>query len=116
MLINCPNCGAPLTSDGYCNYCKTKIRYANHLEIISDDIMRMPDVEILLKFKKDDTLTLIPFVGHVDELEFDYNTTDLYCDGIQYSSFANNPMVHISFSGGIGSILSTETTIEREAM
>ena len=48
MLINCPNCGAPLTSDGYCNYCKTKVRYANHLEIINDDIMRMPDVEILL--------------------------------------------------------------------
>ena len=104
MLINCPNCGAPLTSDGYCNYCKTKVRYANHLEIINDDVMHLRDVEILLKFKKGDTLTLIPFVGHVDELRCDYDNTTLYCDNSLYASFANNPTVHISFTGGIGNI------------
>lgn len=104
MLINCPNCGAPLTSDGYCNYCKTKVRYANHLEIISDDIMCRPNVEILLKFKKGDTLTLIPFVGHVDELRCDYDDATLYCDNSLYASFVNSPTVHISFTGGIGSV------------
>jgi len=112
MLINCPNCGAPLTSDGYCNYCKTKVRYANHLEIISDDIMHMRDVEILLKFKKGDTLSLIPFVGHVDALQVDYDNTTLYCDGSSYASFANNPTVHISFTGGIGSIPEDERRAE----
>lgn len=110
MLINCPNCGAPLTSDGYCNYCKTKVRCANHLEIISNDIMRMPDVEILLKLKKGDTLTLIPFVGHVDELQFDYNNTNsLYCDDKPYVVIDNNPTVRISFTGGIGSVPDEET-------
>lgn len=104
MLINCPNCGAPLTSDGYCNYCKTKVRYANSLEIISNDIMRMPAVEILLKFKKGDTLSLIPFVGHVDELQISYNDTTLYCDNSPYAVFDNNPTVRISFTGGIGSV------------
>lgn len=112
MLINCPNCGAPLTSDGYCNYCKTKVRYANHLEIISDDIMRMPGVEILLKFKKGDTLTLIPFVGHVDELQFNYDNTTLYSDDVQLAVFNNNPTVHISFTGGIGSIPDAERIAE----
>lgn len=111
MLINCPNCGAPLTSDGYCNYCKTKVRYANHLEIINDDITRAPDVEILLKFKKDDTLTLIPFVGHVDELQFEYDSTTLYYDN-QPMHISNNPTVHISFTGGIGSIPDGERRAE----
>lgn len=54
LIHNCPNCGAALTSDGYCNYCKTKIRYANIIELEGlNPYGCLVPVEILLKFKNE---------------------------------------------------------------
>ena len=95
LLHNCPNCGAPLTSDGYCEYCKTKIRYANHVEILNDFFWR-EQVEMLIKIRNGDTTTLIPFVGHLTEMR-----TDCYMgDSI--------PEVSLRFDGRFGKIPETE--------
>lgn len=90
LLHNCPNCGAPLTSDGYCEYCKTKIRYANHVEILNDFFWR-ERVEMLIKIRNGDTTTLIPFVGHL---------TEMRGDAI--------PEVSLRFDGRFGKIPETE--------
>ena len=69
LLHNCPNCGGPLTSDGFCEYCKTKIRYANEIEIHSMYGFYKP-VEILIKIEnhdKNETL-LFPFKGYLGNM------------------------------------------------
>lgn len=73
LTHNCPNCGAPLTSDGYCNYCKTKIRYANMIEFDSDFGFNGSVCEILFKTKsKDgDETILFPFRGIVNTLSME---------------------------------------------
>lgn len=51
LTHNCPNCGAVLRQDGFCEYCKTKIRYANVVEL-NLDIFKNDIVEILITKKK----------------------------------------------------------------
>ncbi len=102
LLHNCPNCGAALTSDGYCNYCKTKIRYANIIELegLNPYGCREP-VEILLKFKnKNGETLLMPFIGNLDQLCISYDNDCLYADNTPMF-IRSKPNVDISFSGTI---------------
>ena len=76
MLTNCPNCGAPLTSEGYCEYCNTKARYANEVECSLFSHGAITDValtEIMFKFKADDgTTVVLPFYGKPVNIEIEY--------------------------------------------
>lgn len=46
LVTNCPNCGGELTPDGYCQYCNTKVRLANAMEIETGQFVSKP-VEII---------------------------------------------------------------------
>lgn len=101
LLTNCPNCGAPLNPDGYCEYCGTKIRYANELELQNlDDIFGPNEMEILLKIVKKDAVVLVPIRGRISSIkqECDYET--FYADGTPYIS-ARSPNIEyeIVFNG-----------------
>ena len=50
LITNCPNCGGELTSDGYCQYCNTKVRLANAMEIETGQFVSKP-VEIEIRVK-----------------------------------------------------------------
>ena len=79
LLLNCPNCGAPLTPDGYCSYCNTKVRYANEIEtkmILGNNktIQHILPTEILLKFKAEDgTMLVLPFWGSPESISVTYD-------------------------------------------
>lgn len=105
MMSNCPNCGAPLRSDGYCEYCKTKIRYANHMEIDNDFYNIRNDVEILLKYKQGDITTLIPFRGRLSTFEQRYN--DFPKIDSDYGIYARccAPSVTLTFDGYLDKVL-----------
>lgn len=64
IKTNCINCGAPLRSDGYCEYCHSKIRYANEIEF-EDALTFGNDIEILLKFNNKDETVLLPLKGRM---------------------------------------------------
>lgn len=98
LVTNCPNCGGPLTSDGFCEYCKTKIRYANTIELESGFLgFDMSEVEILLKCKKDDTTYLYPFVGRLRTIDIALRRDTLYVNHECVVSAA--PDVELCFSG-----------------
>lgn len=108
LLSNCPNCGAPLRSDGYCEYCKTKIRYANHIEILNGWEEIRNNVEILLKIERDNTTILVPFKGRLSQLTME-NTSDcfLYADDNPYC-IMSHPEVTLTFEGFLSEIPETE--------
>ena len=110
MLTNCPNCGAPLTSEGYCEYCKTKVRYANHMEILEDLENYKSDVEILLKIKKNDTTTLIPFKGRLDQIAVN-NEPELYYNS-EIIRTMSRPDITLTFEGHLGEIPKGEIDYE----
>lgn len=64
MKTNCINCGAPLSSDGYCKYCNTKIRYTNEIEL-DNTLTFGKDTEILLKINCKDETMLLPLRGQI---------------------------------------------------
>ena len=100
MLTNCPNCGAPLTEDGWCDYCKTKVRLANLMEIDQESMKYRP-VEILLRFKNPDgTLVLMPFRGYFASVEVTYDTSR-YSDssGLCCSYRSSEPDIHLELDG-----------------
>lgn len=68
LLHNCPNCGGTLTDDGFCEFCKTKIRYANEMTLEDSDYFSGNEVEILIKRKVGDTTYVLPFVGYLSEI------------------------------------------------
>ena len=112
LLHNCPNCGAQLTHNGYCEYCKTKIRYANSLEIESDWFRNEP-VEILLKKKNPDgTMVVMPFIGKLEDMRIRYEYGDvetLYADNNPYYTVRSSPpIVSLNFEGTIGVVESEE--------
>ena len=78
MLTNCPNCGAVLRSDGYCEYCKTKVRYANEVEL-SWIGHKIKPIEILLKFEEDDGTTYMPLRGYIDTIEINRGWESACC-------------------------------------
>lgn len=50
MLTNCSNCGAPLTKDGWCDYCKTKVRLALY-EIKPTIIGNDPEIKLTIDWR-----------------------------------------------------------------
>lgn len=88
LQTNCPNCGGELTSDGFCTYCNTKVRYANILEVNLGDYLMEP-VEIEIKVKRGNELQIIPFKGHL--VSYTAN----------YESFCNEIGLDLNFSGTI---------------
>jgi len=87
LLTNCPNCAAPLESDGTCRYCNTKARYANEIDIQTENF-NPGFVEILLKVKQGDETILFPFYGHMREMSISGGFT-LY----------ERPTVELTFEG-----------------
>ena len=75
LLTNCPNCAGELDSDGFCPYCKTKVRYANELDIQGDSswIGGNP-VEIAIKVKRGDETVVYPFEGYLSSMNVSYYT------------------------------------------
>lgn len=103
LLTNCPNCGGELTSEGFCNYCKTKIRYANEIEISNDSMFSMPGaVEILIKVKRGNEIVLVPFRGCLEMIEEHFDTVcamPLYNNYNQVYYSQNRNKVDLKFSG-----------------
>ena len=95
LLHNCPNCGAPLEADGYCVYCKTKIRYANELEVKQFDRYSQEPMEILLKIKDGDHTIIFPIKGYLKEITREYTSDSVNYDG--YVLCSRNP-TSISFT------------------
>lgn len=80
LLHNCPNCGAPLEADGYCVYCKTKIRYANELEVEQINSYFQKPMEILLKIKQGDQTIIFPIKGYLKEITRGYMSDSVSYD------------------------------------
>lgn len=78
MLTNCPNCGAPLESDGTCKYCDTKVRFANEIDIQGNESWIRNPIEILFRVKQGDETILFPILGYFDTLEVKQDTTSYY--------------------------------------
>lgn len=86
LVTNCPNCGAVLI-DGYCNYCNTKVRFANELDFEADRF-RTGHTEIMFHIKHDDgTIVIYPFIS--TGMSFDYS----------FVSFDERPNIDIHFYG-----------------
>lgn len=86
LITNCPNCGGELTSDGYCQYCNTKVRLANAMEIE-------------IRVKRGDETIIIPFEGYLQSIDMRYETTDIYFDNKKYAYMPSRPSVDLAFSG-----------------
>jgi hypothetical protein len=101
LLINCPNCGGELTGDGFCAYCKTKVRYANEIILEDEDWFTGNDVEIMIKRKIGDTVYLVPFVGSLTEIKQDFYTDNYYIeyDDKKIPIRNSSPEVTLTFHG-----------------
>ena len=98
MLTNCPNCGAPLTKDGWCDYCKTKVRLANLMEV-SQGYYNQKPVEILLKINNlDGTITYMPFIGMLTEIDVQHRCEPVYFDNIPHY-ISNEPDIQLTLNG-----------------
>lgn len=97
LLTNCPNCGSPLNEYGNCEYCNTKVRYANLLEITKDK-----PVELCLNIREDDKLISIPLKGMISEISINQNQTYAY-DAFNrpLTVVCNNIDVSFVFNGNI---------------
>ena len=95
LMHNCPNCGAELTHNGYCEYCHTKIRYANSLEIQSE-------------MNSDGTMVVMPFKGRLENMNIRYEYDDVktfYSDNNPYYTVHSSaPIVSLNFEGTIDRI------------
>lgn len=119
LLTNCPNCGAPLSSDGYCSYCNTKVRYANELEynLFSrhGNIKDVLPTEIMFKFiDEDGTMVIIPFIGRPESIEIiydDYNAID-HAGNTLYR-INRSPEIKFDFTGCIGELPKMPTISRR---
>lgn len=68
LLTNCPNCGAPLQRDGTCEYCGTKARYANELDINLLSMYEVEPIELELRMNMGDSIVIMPMVGTIDSI------------------------------------------------
>ena len=111
LMHNCPNCGAELTHNGYCEYCHTKIRYANSLEIQSD-WFKNEQVEILLKkMNPDGTMVVMPFRGRLMEMRICQEDDGLsfYADNEVVNTIRSvPPKVYLNFEGTVDTVESEE--------
>lgn len=86
LLTNCPNCAGELHSDGYCPYCKTKVRYANELDIQGGGICSGDLVEIAINVKQGNKTIIYPFVGRISSMTikheiYSWPSVELIFDG-----------------------------------
>lgn len=99
LLTICPNCGAPLRGDGYCEYCDTQVRYANEVEFQNlDDIFMSNEVQIMFKVKKNGATLLIPFRGFIESITTFYERETFYADNTPVLTAAV-PHIRIEFDG-----------------
>jgi hypothetical protein len=99
LIDNCPNCAAPLKADGYCEYCKTKIRYANEIEI---DSIYSPQIELILKIKNKDEIVLIPCKGTIDNICISSEGGSyIYATAQPYSTYCTDKRLEFTFEGSI---------------
>ena len=99
LLTNCPNCAGVLTSDGFCEYCNTKVRYANVLEL--SDIDREEIVEILIKMRDKDRVSVLPVKGFITSIEMKMNASELLYDDYRMTRITNLPEININFDGWV---------------
>lgn len=69
LVTNCPNCGGVL-NEGKCPYCDTQVRFANELDIKTENIYGEV-VTISLNVKRGNKTIIYPFVGHLHEISID---------------------------------------------
>lgn len=118
LLTNCPNCGAPLSSDGYCSYCNTKVRYANELEYNLFSHGNIKDVlptEIMFKFiDEDGTMVIIPFIGRPENIKVEYDSYDAVGYGGRIiTTYSSSPAIKFDFTGCIGELPKMPTISRR---
>lgn len=75
LMTNCPNCGAPLRRDGTCEYCGTKARYANELDINLLSMYEAEPIELELRMNMGDSIVIMPMVGTIDSINIQSNST-----------------------------------------
>lgn len=109
ILTNCPNCGAPLSSDGYCEYCKTKVRYVNEVEydtlLSSGTITEILPTEITFKFKgQNGEIVVIPFIGKPENITIECEEHCVFdCGGSSIAKYYYGPLtVKFDMVGHIG--------------
>lgn len=100
LITNCPNCGGELTEEGFCNYCNTKVRLANKVEVDISSFLNSK-VEIELKVKQGDKTVIIPFTGMLTSYDILYDP--VFCEiGNHHRCIGNNdPRVTLTFEGHV---------------
>lgn len=96
LITNCPNCGAPL-KDGKCEYCNTHVRLANEVDV---DFNGKP-VELMLRVKSGNTLTLLPLVGRINTVEVRHEHSYYHGEGVRPLGVLTAQEVEFTFSGFI---------------
>ena len=74
LMTNCPNCGAPLRRDGTCEYCGTKARYANELDINLLSMYEAEPIELELRMNMGDSTVIMPMIGTIDSINIQSNS------------------------------------------
>lgn len=98
LVANCPNCGGELTSDGYCQYCNTKVRLANAMEIETGQFVSKP-VEIEIRVKRGGETIIIPFEGYLQSIDMKFDSVDIYYGDKKCAHIPSRPSVDLTFSG-----------------
>ena len=98
LIINCPNCGSILRN-GECNYCGTKVRYANELDLEAG--FRDEPVEIMINIKKDNSVIVLPVKGFLNNITISIDTLGCYYDGDQIRSHLCERKIELTFEGVI---------------
>lgn len=101
LLTNCPNCGAPLRRDGTCEYCGTKARYTNEIDISVLKNWPSP-IELELQIKNEDTIIILPMKGIIDTISLESSDT-CYVDHFNrhLATVCNATNVEFTFNGQI---------------
>lgn len=102
LLTNCPNCGATLRRDGTCEYCGTKARYANEIDLNMLSMYDVDKIELELRINMGDAIVLLPMVGIIDTINMQsdsYYAHDYFGNKIAVMRGATN--VDFTFSGQI---------------
>lgn len=101
LETNCPNCGGELTKEGNCNYCKTKVRYENVLNLSGD--FDNEKVEILLKrTASNGDVYYLPISGYVTQIELSNEPMFSYCcygNTIKYARINDSMKIKLSIEG-----------------
>ena len=102
LLTNCPNCGAPLRRDGTCEYCGTKARYANEIDLNMLGMYDVDKIELELRINMGDSIVLLPMTGIIDTINM---RSDSYCAhdyfGNKIAVLRGATNVDFTFSGQI---------------